>query len=173
MFTNQTIDELLVKLDNPEMIYYDYIPAVPLAEALQHPADDFKFWTNLPNKPLRNLYTYMQQNSLEYLYEPAAEMVANALRHGNKYSICPAPNGDPMKSLSIKIFKGNNGILFRVRNEGTGFDYQQMLAQFAEGTTHSANILGGNGIRMLANPDLLVSYEDKGRITNLLYLFPK
>ncbi|MBI5393516.1 hypothetical protein HZA96_06630 [Candidatus Woesearchaeota archaeon] len=173
MFTTKTIDELLAQLESSELIYYDYTPAVSVVEALKHTPDDFRFWTNLPNKPLKDLYKFMLENNITFVYDFVAEMTANALRHGNKYSLQPAPNGDPLKSCSIKIFKGNNGLVFRVRNEGNGFNYQQMLDQFAEGKTHSANILGGNGTRILTHPMIIVSYEDNGRTTNLAYYHNK
>ncbi len=169
MFTDERIDQLLSELENPKLVYYDYQPGASVDEALSHPEGDFQFWTNRTNQPLIGLYRFMLDANMESLYEPAAEMVANACRHGNKDSLKPAPNGDPMKSLSIKVFTGKNGVLFRVRNEGLGFDYQNMLQQFKSGS-HSKNSLGGNGIRILAHPQLVVSYEDEGRITNLLYL---
>lgn len=171
LFIDATVEELLDQLIEPKLVYYDYAQGVPLSEAMNHPQDDFRFWVNLLNKPLTNLYEFMKQNGLVFLYEPVAEMVANASHHGNKRynSIHNAPNGDPLKSLSVKVFTGRRGILFRVRNEGAGFDHKKMLLHFEEGR-HSLNLLGGNGTRILANPGFCVSYEDSGRVTNLLYV---
>ncbi len=167
MFTDATMDDLLERLNDPALSFYTYLPAVSVGEALYHPPDDFRFWTNRANTPMKEIAGFMQQKGLSGLYEVVAEMVANAGRHGNKNSLHPAPNGDPLKSLSVKVFLANNGMLCRVRNEGEGFDYQRKTQELTEGT-HSASILGGNGMRMLNASALTVSYEDAGRATNLL-----
>src|SRR3989344_4894936 len=170
MFVQESIDTLLEKLEQPQLVYYDFTAGVSIGEALQHPHDDFRFWINSPNKPLKDLYCFIAESKYHFLHEPIFEMVANSVRHGNSGSIRNAPNGDPLKSLSIKVFEGNNGVVVRVRNEGTGFDYQAVLQKINLGNRHSQNVLGGNGLRMLAQPYLFISYEDKGRAINLLYL---
>ncbi|GEM_PF-5950906 len=174
MFVHKTIDELLGMLKEPKLVYYDYTLGVPLGEALLHPLDDYRFWINQANHPLINLHKEMQKNNLDFLYDPVAEMVANALRHGNKNEGLQnyTPNGDPLKSLSMKIFTGDNGLLFRVRNEGEGFDYEKTLENLEKtGGFFQQRGFCGNGMKMLASPRFFVSYEDKGRATNLLQLY--
>lgn len=170
MFTEHNIDQLLSKFDRPELEYYEYAVGASVEEGLSHSADDFRFWTNRANKPILALYKKVHEMRLQRLWEPVAELVANSLRHGNAGSLYPAPNGDPLKSLSVKVFTANNGVLFRVRSDGEGFDYTQVIAKVLDGEKHSKSVLGGNGMRMLMHPALLVSYEDEGRVSNLLYL---
>ena len=171
MFVEKGIDELLEMLDEPELVYYYYRPSLPVGEALKHSPNDYKFWVNHCFWDMKHLNWFMYDNGLGFLLIPVSELLGNALIHGNSGAMHNAPNGDPLKSLSVKVFLAKNGLLVRVRNEGEGFDYKDVIDRFRNGREYASHVLGGNGMINFDHPDLLVSYEDNGRTSNILYVF--
>jgi hypothetical protein len=170
MIVDETLDDMLEQLQSPRFTFYYYRQSCPVGEALTHPCSDYGFWINRQAEDIIQIEDFVAANNLLPLWEPIAELLGNAGMHGNKDSICDAPNGDPLKSLSIKVFMGDNGILVRIRNEGTGFDHKEVLSKAILGSEYSTHNLGGAGTRCAMHPALQVSYEDMGRTTNLMYL---
>src|SRR3989338_4262727 len=120
MFVSKTFEEMLAMLYEPVLEYYDFRCGTFPMEALSHKTDDLAFWTNLPSSQVSRLYRFFEGAGLMYFWNPVSELVGNAARHGNYCKNFPerCHNGDPMKSMSVKVFTGTNGFLVHARSEG-------------------------------------------------------
>jgi serine/threonine-protein kinase RsbW len=86
------------------------------------------------------------------------EAVNNAIKHGN------AQNKDKNVSLSLSL--DESMIRFVVRDEGQGFDYENL-----PDPTSPENIekIGGRGIFLMKHLSDEVDFKDKGRIVELSF----
>ena len=71
----------------------------------------------------------------------------------------------------IKCFKGINGTVIQIEDSGEGFDFKETQRGFENEEKYYQN--GGKGWKRFNRLDVLVSFEGKGNIINLLYLNPK
>jgi len=80
------------------------------------------------------------------------EAISNALIHGNKFDL------DKKVSLFIQL-KGNKWICFTVKDEGSGFDFENIL-----NTTHSEykTKSHGNGLFFMKKMATLTFFFEKG-----------
>jgi len=90
------------------------------------------------------------------------EALSNAFCHGHKK--------DPAKPIDLSIFLGENGLIVRVKDSGSGFDILQVKEQFTQGKAYFH--LAGNGLkRMIQSPHFHIFFTDEGSGFNLMYLF--
>ena len=86
------------------------------------------------------------------------ESVNNAILHGNK--------SDNKKNVYLKLTLENSQITFIVRDEGAGFDYQNLTDP-----TLPENIdkIGGRGVFLMKNLSDEVNFKDKGSTAELSF----
>lgn len=86
------------------------------------------------------------------------EAVTNAIVHGNK--------NDVSKQVKIKIEKGNKDIVFKVTDEGLGFDHSVV-----PDPTAPENVLktGGRGVFMMKQLSDLVIFSDNGSTVEMKF----
>jgi len=82
----------------------------------------------------------------------------NALTRGNHCDINSA--------VSLKLFSGNKGSIFRIRDSGNGFPYVDFINKYYLGQkVHNGN---GNGFIVFDFDLIEVAYEGKGNIINIM-----
>ncbi len=86
------------------------------------------------------------------------EAVNNAIKHGN--------GGDSTKNVSLTLSFEEGLIKFKIEDEGTGFDYQNL-----PDPTSPENIEkpGGRGIFLMKHLSDEVSFDDNGRVVELSF----
>lgn len=86
------------------------------------------------------------------------ESVNNAIRHGNQYR--------KEKNVSISLSLNRNVLKFKVEDEGSGFDYQNL-----PDPTSPENIEkpSGRGIFLMKNLSDEVNFLENGRIVELCF----
>lgn len=93
----------------------------------------------------------INENSYGNILVALTEGVNNAIQHGNK--------SDPAKNVEISFKSQPNTILFIIKDEGPGFDYNNL-----PDPTDPQNIekLNGRGVFLMRNLADKVSFEDNG-----------
>jgi serine/threonine-protein kinase RsbW len=86
------------------------------------------------------------------------EAVNNAIKHGNQ--------SDSSKNVSLSLSLNETQIMFRVEDEGIGFDYENL-----PDPTSPENIEkpGGRGIFLMKHLSDEVEFKDGGRIVELSF----
>jgi serine/threonine-protein kinase RsbW len=84
------------------------------------------------------------------------EAVNNAILHGNK--------GNPEKNVDISFDSGDNWIQFVVKDEGPGFDFNQLPDPTAPENIEKPS---GRGIFLMRNLADKVEFSDEGRTVSL------
>lgn len=86
------------------------------------------------------------------------EAVNNAIRHGNSF--------DSTKNVSLTLHLKDNLILFSVRDEGKGFDFNDL-----PDPTSAENLKkpGGRGIFLMKHLSDEVKFREGGRIVDLSF----
>jgi serine/threonine-protein kinase RsbW len=84
------------------------------------------------------------------------EAVNNAIQHGNK--------SNPEKQIELEFKKENNKLLFIVRDEGEGFDYDNI-----PDPTSPENIekINGRGVFLMKSLSDGISFSENGRVVEL------
>ena len=86
------------------------------------------------------------------------ESVNNAIKHGNK--------NNKNKNVSLSLMLNDNIIRFEVRDQGSGFDFNNLPDPTAP---ENLDKPGGRGIFLMKHLSDEVSFEDKGRIVKLSF----
>lgn len=86
------------------------------------------------------------------------ESVNNAILHGNK--------SDNKKNVSLKLALESSQIKFIVTDEGTGFDYQNLVDPTLP---ENLDKPGGRGIFLMKNLSDEVSFKDEGATAELSF----
>ena len=86
------------------------------------------------------------------------EAVNNAIKHGNAQ--------DKDKNVSLSLFLDDSMIRFIIRDEGQGFDYENL-----PDPTSPENLekIGGRGIFLMKHLSDEVDFKDKGRVVELSF----
>lgn len=86
------------------------------------------------------------------------EAVNNAIKHGN--------HSDSTKNVSLSLSLENSLIKFRIKDEGTGFDFHNL-----PDPTSSENLEkpGGRGIFLMKHLSDEVDFKENGRIVELSF----
>ncbi len=84
------------------------------------------------------------------------EAVNNAIQHGNK--------SNPDKSIELSFSKGDNKLNFAIKDEGEGFDYENV-----PDPTDPANIekINGRGVFLMRHLADHVEFADQGKSVTL------
>ncbi len=90
------------------------------------------------------------------------EAVNNAIYHGNK--------ADPKKSVYINFYTKNNQLIFSIKDEGIGFDFQNL-----PNPTLPDNIqkIGGRGIFIIYQLADKVNFKDNGKEIEIAFAVQK
>lgn len=86
------------------------------------------------------------------------EAVNNAIHHGNKL--------DPSKKTSIRCDQDEKHLRFRVEDQGAGFDFDNLPDPTDPENIEKPN---GRGIFLMKNLADEVSFEENGRIVELVF----
>lgn len=86
--------------------------------------------------------------------------IENAYFRGNK--------SENYLSITLKLFEGRKGIVYRIRDSGEGFDFDSVQAKFQEGEKYYQNI--GVGFRNYNYHDIEASFEGNGNTVNIMSL---
>ncbi len=86
------------------------------------------------------------------------EAVNNAIKHGNA--------SDKNKNVLISLSLNDSLIKFVVKDEGSGFDYQNLPDPTAP---ENIEKIGGRGIFLMKHLSDEVEFKDKGRIVELSF----
>jgi anti-sigma regulatory factor (Ser/Thr protein kinase) len=90
-----------------------------------------------------------------------AYALENAFLHGN--------GNDPRLAVAATYFVGRDGLVARIEDEGSGFDFRTTQQNFEQGKVYMHR--HGNGFRKYNQPDAEVSFEGAGNIVNIMSLF--
>lgn len=86
------------------------------------------------------------------------ESVNNAITHGN--------GGDSKKNVKLKLLLGENEIRFTIKDEGPGFDYENLPDPTAP---ENLEKVGGRGIFLMNHLCETVNFEDNGATIELVF----
>lgn len=86
------------------------------------------------------------------------ECVSNAILHGN--------GADSAKDVGLELFFEENQVRFIVKDEGNGFDFENIKDPTAP---ENLEKMGGRGIFIMKHLSDDVKYEDEGRMTILTF----
>lgn len=86
------------------------------------------------------------------------ESVNNAIKHGNQ--------NEASKNVSISLFLNESQISFKVKDEGTGFDYENLPDPTAPENIEKP---GGRGIFLMKHLADEVVFTNKGSIVELIF----
>ena len=87
------------------------------------------------------------------------EAVNNAIQHGNKF--------DPTKEIEVEYEKRNLELVFRITDQGLGFDYTSI-----PDPTDPQNLekINGRGVFLMRNLADKVNFLENGRIVELCFI---
>lgn len=86
------------------------------------------------------------------------ESVNNAITHGN--------GGDSKKNVKLKLLLGENEIRFTIKDEGPGFDYENLPDPTAP---ENLEKVGGRGIFLMNHLCETVNFKDNGATIELVF----
>jgi serine/threonine-protein kinase RsbW len=86
------------------------------------------------------------------------ESVNNAIKHGN--------SGDKSKSVSLSLFLEESAIKFLIKDEGPGFDFENLPDPTAP---ENLEKIGGRGIFLMKNLSDEVSFKENGSSVELCF----
>jgi len=86
------------------------------------------------------------------------ESVNNAIKHGNK--------GDKAKSVSLSLSLEDNSIKFQIKDEGIGFDYDNLPDPTAP---ENLEKIGGRGIFLMKHLSDEVAFKNDGSCVELCF----
>lgn len=86
------------------------------------------------------------------------EAVNNAIKHGN--------SNDKSKNVSLSLSLNDSMIKFVIKDEGPGFDYDNLPDPTAP---ENLEKLGGRGIFLMKHLSDEVAFKEKGRIVELCF----
>lgn len=86
------------------------------------------------------------------------EAVNNAIQHGNK--------SNPSKKVKVFVENQNEGIIFRVKDEGEGFDYAHIPDPTDPENIEKPN---GRGVFLMRNLADNVDFSDNGKTVELMF----
>jgi serine/threonine-protein kinase RsbW len=86
------------------------------------------------------------------------EAVNNAIQHGNKL--------DPTKKIHMVAEQGNQSLVFRISDQGNGFNYTSIPDPTDPENLEKPN---GRGIFLMKNLADKITFEENGRVVNLFF----
>jgi serine/threonine-protein kinase RsbW len=86
------------------------------------------------------------------------EAVNNAIKHGN--------SGDKSKNVSLSLFLNESMIKFIVKDEGRGFNYENLPDPTAP---ENLEKIGGRGIFLMKHLSDEVKFKEDGRVVELSF----
>ncbi len=86
------------------------------------------------------------------------EAVNNAIKHGN--------NGDKEKNVILSLFLEDNSIRFQIKDEGEGFDFNNLPDPTAP---ENLEKVGGRGIFLMKHLSDEVAFEENGSCVELCF----
>lgn len=86
------------------------------------------------------------------------EAVNNAIKHGN--------SGDKSKNVSLSLFLNESMIKFIVKDEGRGFNYDNLPDPTAP---ENLEKIGGRGIFLMKHLSDEVKFKEEGRVVELSF----
>ena len=86
------------------------------------------------------------------------EAVNNAIHHGN--------GGDPEKNVSVEYSSEGKSIDFMIKDEGTGFDYENLPDPTDPKNIEKPN---GRGVFLMKNLADEVNFHEEGRVVELKF----
>ncbi|RPD49292.1 MULTISPECIES: ATP-binding protein [Hymenobacter] len=89
------------------------------------------------------------------------EAVNNAIRHGNKF--------DKDKNVFLSLFVDQDRVKFEIEDEGTGFDYTNLIDPTAPENLENP---GGRGIFLIRHLADEVEFTKDGRNVQLTFMLP-
>ena len=89
------------------------------------------------------------------------EAVNNAIRHGNKF--------DKDKNVFLSLFVDQDRVKFEIEDEGTGFDYTNLIDPTAPENLENR---GGRGIFLIRHLADEVEFTKDGRNVQLTFMLP-
>jgi len=89
------------------------------------------------------------------------EAVNNAIRHGNKF--------DKDKNVLLSLYVDKGQLQFEIEDQGTGFDYNNLLDPTAPENLENP---GGRGIFLIRHLADEVEFSNEGRTILLTFLLP-
>lgn len=112
----------------------------------------------------RQLEPWLKSHRYELIGEKGilAEALSNAFYHGHRKN--------PKLPIEIRIYQGQNGIVVRIHDCGTGFSVKKIYSHYIKGKTyfHTA----GNGFRLMSNSKHFgIFYNSLGTTFHMVYLF--
>ncbi len=94
------------------------------------------------------------------MYTVLTQAFENALTRGN--------HTDSSQYLSLKIFSGSQGCIFRIRDSGNGFPYRAFI-ELLHQNNFSYRHGFGTGLIVMDFPQYEVAYERNGSIINIMF----
>lgn len=107
-----------------------------------------------------NLNTIINSEKFADILISLTEAVNNAIIHGNK--------ADETKFVNIHVLSQGNGIIFKVSDEGTGFNHC-----YVPDPTKPENVecCGGRGVYIMKALADKISFHDDGRTVEMFFKF--
>ena len=165
MFLNLTTPEAFAIIGSPNIIRKDEVIPKQFPECPNTPYQPEYDWLFQYE---RDLAAFLGKWLSSYRYELIGEKgilceaLSNAFSHGNRK--------DPFKTIQVRIWLGENGLLVKIKDNGDGFNVRETYERYRKRKRYYA--LAGNGMRLMAESENFgVFYDAGGTIFYMLYLF--
>ena len=150
VFVNRTLGEMLDKIKFTHLGLYEIV--------IPEKNGQFEGGYTRPNSKLyHEIRQAVKERTGRSLDGFLNESIANAMGRGNQNTT--------YLPVSFKLFFGEKGIVFRMRDSGEGFDYTSKIRQLRSGEKYFQN--SGAGLAMLEKSPFEASYEGNGNILNI------
>lgn len=159
---SKSLDEMLDEINATACTYFDYWRPIEHPER-HRTREELHGYVDIldsyVDEILKTLSPETGVSSDNLLATVLVQAFENALTRGNQRNLC-AP-------ISFKIFEGSAGVVFRIQDNGAGFDYAALLARRRQGDR--SYIQGsGLGLTVMEYPQYEVAFEGKGNIVNIM-----
>lgn len=165
MLLTMETGQALVLIESPRLVREDTIIPKKMPEHPDSPYQAEYDWLFVYE---RRIAAFLEEWLRPYRFELIGEKgilceaLSNAFCHGNRK--------DPYKAIVVYVFKGEKGLLVRIKDSGPGFDVQSVYHRFCNNKQYYST--AGNGLRLMAHsPHFGIFHDETGTAFHLLYFF--
>ncbi len=152
VIVSKSIEEMFEDISMDSFLYYEMMPS---RQAMR---EGFDFRKDIL------MHAGLDMPAMDWmdLQECVALALENAWMHGTQ--------GQGFPGISIKAFRGEKGLIVRIRDPGEGFGYKVIQRKYSLGQVYYTNM--GWGFRRFNEFSPEVSFENNGTTINLMYTRP-
>ncbi|GEM_PF-4007756 len=164
-FTEKSLEQMFEEIQEPQCILFDYW--CPQEHPKRHQIrteNETLHYLDISKLYLTEIINRIPQTvgviPDNLMYTVLTQAFENALTRGNQTELS--------QYLSLKLFTGKEGCVFRIRDSGNGFLYRAFI-ELMHKNDRSYHQGFGTGLIVMDFPQYEVAYEGNGSIINILF----